>query len=231
VINKIKLYFVESKNHSNTGYTCAAHIKTGGIEYTGTHYETTEDVWTLRYHEWTKNPNTNLAWTWADIDSLQIGVQFYLPGGSRIEVTQIYLMVFYDQPTAPPGILIDTCSTQLYAIVNYNPSVSTVTLPLPDSIGMSHSRKINRFTFPDGGYEVEDMARSGKTLSLTGWSSTNMTTKMQDIADMSHYGSSVSVSGLPDSNLNTDYYIRSFDFNQKGGETELYTWRIDLECA
>ena len=120
---------------------------------------------------------------------------------------------------------------QYYGVVNYTPSASTITLPLPKSLSMSHSRNINRFTFPNGNYEVEDMSRSGKTLSLTGWSNTDLYTKMQGISDMAHYSSSVSVTGLPDSNLNTDYYIRSFSFNQKGGEVSLYTWSVELEVA
>jgi hypothetical protein len=96
---------------------------------------------------------------------------------------------------------------------------------------MNHSRNTSRFTFPDGDYAVEDMSRAGKSLSLSGWSTVSYYEKMQSIADMAHYSSSVSLSGLPDSNLDGDYYIRSFSFNQEGGQPHLYTWRLDLEEA
>jgi hypothetical protein len=121
--------------------------------------------------------------------------------------------------------------SNLYVLVKHTPELSTVTLPLPESISMNHSRNTSRFTFPDGDYAVEDMSRAGKSLSLSGWSTVSYHEKMQSIADMAHYSSSVSLSGLPDSNLDGDYYIRSFSFNQEGGQPHLYTWSLELEEA
>jgi len=178
------------------------------------------------YTEYATNPDTSNPWTWAELADSEIGIGMdaNTPTGGECFYTALWIEVNYDAP-------VQCQMSQIYAIVNYSPAVSEVTLPLPESIGMSHSRNVNRFTFPDGDYAVEDMSRAGKSLSLTGWSVNDMTTKMQDIADMCHYGSTVSITGLPDSNLNTDYYIRGFSFNQEGGQPNIYSWGLDLEEA
>ena len=204
-------------------YYARTELFTHATQYSGTgngyYYGRTDNIFLTS--NYATNPFTSATWTIDEVKDMHFGV------GLKEDAENAACRWSYCE-VKHRG---ETDMSQIYAIVRYVPLASTITLPLPQSLSMSHSRNINRFTFPDGGYEVEDMSRSGKTLSLTGWSNTDLYTKMQGIGDMSHYGSTVSVTGLPDSNLNTDYYIRSFSFNQKGGEVSLYTWSVELEEA
>ena len=136
--------------------------------------------------------------------------------------------------TTKAYILYNAACSQMYAKVAYTPSSSTVTLPLPTGFSVKHARKVNRFLFPDGSYEVDDMGRGGKELSLSGYvygTLSDISDKAQDIADMTHYGKYVSIDNLPNDNLNTDYYIRDFSFDQEGGNPNLYSWKLSLEEA
>jgi len=123
--------------------------------------------------------------------------------------------------------------SQLYTVIQYEPEEITLELPQPNNLNMQHSRQTSRFTFPDGGYEVKDMGRQGKTLMLEGIivdaSKTDLYDKSQTLADMVHYGAPITISGLDDTNLNTNYYIRNFNYEQRGGEPYLYKWALILE--
>jgi len=153
------------------------------------------------------------SWTWNDVDNLKIGVDVYSPviGGNYPEVR----------------------ITQMYAVIEYQPDEITLELPQPMNLNMNHSRKTNRYTFPDGGYEVEDMGRQGKTITLNGYIYDKDTSviyeKAQSIADMVHYRSAVSLSGMTDPNFNKEYYIKDFNYEQRGGEPYLYKWALILE--
>ncbi len=70
-------------------------IKTGGTIYEGsdtaptTSYVNYQTVYTL-------NPKTGLAWTWADIDALQIGVYLHASNDSAsVRSTQVYVEIDY----------------------------------------------------------------------------------------------------------------------------------------
>ena len=76
-------------------------IKTGGTEYTGNEIDMTTGF--VAYNtEYVENPNTTTAWTWADIDALQIGVRLSVSGGGESSgdytdgyCTQVYVEVDY----------------------------------------------------------------------------------------------------------------------------------------
>jgi hypothetical protein len=76
-------------------------LKTGG-----TAYESAEKTVTLSYasysNTWTTNPYTGSAWTWDDIDALQIGVVL----------------------RSCSGVSAPTRCTQLYVVIDYTPSVT-----------------------------------------------------------------------------------------------------------
>ena len=202
-------------------------IKTGGTTYYGTETQTapSENNFSSYSYGWTANPKTSVAWTWSDIDALQIGVAMESTSGSLWEVcTQIYAVVDYLAFVNP-----QIRTTQIYAVVNYTPATSTVSLSIPENLSVSHNRNINRTNFPDGDYVVSDCGRSGKTLVITGQEPTSASTKMEKLKTMTHYGKYVTVAGLPDSNLNTDYMIVNFSFNQESGEVNRYHWNLELE--
>lgn len=94
-----------------------------------------------------------------------------------------------------------------------------------------HSRRIKRFLFGSGDYEVSDFGRAGKTLVLRGIETTDATSKMQTIKTMAHYGKYITVTGLPDANLDGDYYITSFNWEKREGYTDRVDWSLTLEEA
>ncbi|MBE3122105.1 MAG: hypothetical protein IMZ58_07870 [Thermoplasmata archaeon] len=71
-------------------------IKTGGNTYT---YELPDSPsWSIQSHTWTTNPLTSVAWTWANINALQIGISFVsgIAAPSYINLTQAFVVVNYN---------------------------------------------------------------------------------------------------------------------------------------
>ena len=176
----------------------------------------------------TSQPSDSSGWTAAAINQLILGaaMQIDYTGADNkwFFIQQMYFTVYYTENFTP-----EIRTTQSYAKVNYIPSPTTVTLTMPESLQVSHSRQISRYTFPSGQYEVDDYGRSGKTLTLSSTETSTTTATMQDLKDMCHYGAAITVAGLPDSNLNRDYHIVDFGFQQQGGEVDIYKWNLTLE--
>lgn len=59
----------------------------------------TRQTWYDRAYEWATNPDTDNAWTWDEIDSLQIGIalrEAYIGGPANAYCTQVYVEVEYE---------------------------------------------------------------------------------------------------------------------------------------
>ena len=199
-----------------------------GTEYWGTARDS--DNWANASDTWTVNPDTSAAWTWDDIEAMDLIVKCGIGSDGLCYVTQIYVVVNYVEDANP-----DIRTSQLYAVVNYTPPASEVSLSMPDSINVSHSRDISRFTFADGDYEIEDMGRSGKSMTISGIEYDSTVSDMLHLKDMCHYGNIVTLGNLPDDNLNTNYLIRSFSWNDisycDATQDRIYRWNIELEEA
>ena len=182
------------------------------------------DTYSWQTNTWNTNPDTSAAWTWEEIEALNVGIRAYRNTSKNLYCNDIDIVVNYDSNISPT-----IRTTQCYAVVNYEPPASTVTLNTPMTLSASHSRKIGRVTFPDGSYEVDDYGRAGKSLKITGHETSSATANMQKLKDMCHYGEKVTIAGLPDSNHNTDYMIRNFSYKQAGGMVDRYIWSLDLE--
>jgi len=90
-------------------------LKTGGTVLTGTEVNTTSSTFTTQSFEWTINPDTGAAWTWAEIDALQAGLELRTDSaGYSAVATQVYVVVDYENPLANqapalslPGVAVD----------------------------------------------------------------------------------------------------------------------------
>ena len=92
-INYIKVYIVV-KGDRTPGEAWEI-VKIGGTEYLNS--EQMLEQWYSFSHTWTTNPNTEVAWTWDDIDNLQIGVKLQPPGSALYSnCTQVYVKINYD---------------------------------------------------------------------------------------------------------------------------------------
>ncbi len=186
--------------------------------------------WKTYGETFANNPDGDVTWSVGSINQIQLKPSFRFGSGNTGRITQIYATAnytIYDNPIIR--------ATQLYAVVNYSPAVSTVSLSMPDQLSVSHNRNVSRFNFPDGDYEIADMGRTGKALNLSGIEYNSTVSDMQSLKDMCHYGSVVSITDLPDTNLNTEYLIRGFTWDDMSysdaSQDRVYRWNLQLEEA
>lgn len=224
-IQKIAVFYKTSRYPDLPDGEASAGIKTGGTEY----WETLHDVnlgliYTLYSYEWTTNPNTGVAWTWADIDSLQIGVQLKNTD-SWIYCTQVYMVVYY-YATINPQIR----TTQVYAKINYDTSTSC-TLNKPQEVSVDHSRNVAMLNFWSGNRAVYDLGRNKKTMVITGKEhGTDACTKMQCIRDMGKFGGELTTSGIG-GNFDSTFRILSFGWKKISDLPLVFDWILELEYA
>lgn len=99
-INYVKVYYKHLEANGQAAYTKAA-VYTHTTLYVGTAYNS-GGSWAVSSHQWDTNPNTSSAWTWDEIDALEIGVSGIataLPAYSN--VTQVYVEVNYTTNVPP----------------------------------------------------------------------------------------------------------------------------------
>jgi hypothetical protein len=87
---------------------------------------------------WTTNPNTGSAWTWTEIDSLQIGIRLYDDGSGQPECTQVYAEVNYTSASVPPRI--DTY--QITDLGDPGTPINSITLRAVARASGSHDQRI-----------------------------------------------------------------------------------------
>lgn len=98
-INSITVY-VRCATSVGYGYLYVA-MRTGGTTYQGS-IETADTSWANFSKQWTQNPDTETAWTWDDIDALQIGVKLYIDNVAYINrCTQVWVVIDYTVASAP----------------------------------------------------------------------------------------------------------------------------------
>lgn len=100
VINKITVYAWARETEANAFLRLL--VKSGTTQDAGD-TESLTTSYALKSHEWAINPDTGAAWTWAEIDAIQIGVEAWATGGApACYVTQVYVVVDYT-PGVPAG--------------------------------------------------------------------------------------------------------------------------------
>lgn len=89
------------------------YIRTGATNYTGASFSPVSLIWT-HYNGgvWTTNPNTGVAWTQSDLNSLEAGF-YWDPGttaGDRVRITQLYVKVNCQSATGSPPPTVNVLS-------------------------------------------------------------------------------------------------------------------------
>ncbi len=81
-----------------------AVIKTNNREYNGSDEEVENGSFVTRAYQWTTNPYTGEAWTWDEIDDLQIGVDIRAnKKHGQASCTQVFAVVYYTEEPETEG--------------------------------------------------------------------------------------------------------------------------------
>ncbi len=99
-VNSITVYYTARHVSDAATASTRASIKTGGVTFDGVIQEV-PIAFAEKSEEWAVNPDTEVAWTWADIDDLQIGVSLEGLVVRSARCTQVYVVVDYTAATAP----------------------------------------------------------------------------------------------------------------------------------
>jgi len=103
-INSVTVYFRCRK--TDVGDTKArAHIQTHSTPYEGAQKSLTTS-WVTYSETWTTNPNTGAAWTWDEIDALEIGVRMGVGEQPPCQCTQVYVEVEYSASSYSQHIML-----------------------------------------------------------------------------------------------------------------------------
>jgi hypothetical protein len=98
VISDVIIYAVMSKHTGSADGKGKILIKTHSTVYASGNIALT-DTYTLYSISYPVNPFTGIYWTWAEIDSLEAGVQLY--GSAWKNITQLYVTVDYGSASSP----------------------------------------------------------------------------------------------------------------------------------
>lgn len=160
-ITNVTIY-VRCAGHNT--YSCYAKtlIYIGSTSYEGSIYYLNVDA---NYHDistsYNTNPNTGVAWTWTDINNLEIGVHMRCTNTVDTRCSWVYAVVTYNAPPNNPSTPSGASSVGR----NISSSYSTNTTD-PEGNNIYY-----RFNWGDGTYTNSSVVASGTTVSAShSWS-------------------------------------------------------------
>jgi len=189
VINKITVYARCRQGVPTFPFTGAMRnvLKTGGTQYESGYKSVTSQLYSNFSEEWTINPKTGVAWTWVDINALQIGIMLK---GNRSS-----------------GYLSDTYCTQVWVEITYGEAPTVTTQAV---------RAIAKTTALGNGTIVSFGAGSIPAHGVC-WNTTGSPTIADSLTDLgatSSIGAFVSeITGLI---VDITYYVRAYGTHESG---------------
>jgi len=115
-INHITIYFRVSNNQSDLGDGYAKpSLKSNDVVTDGTEVGPLPGFFYGWAQQWATNPSNAHAWTWDEIDALQIGVSLKTSTGNGAVCTQVYVVVDY---TVDPNVEISVPLAEVTCAVN-----------------------------------------------------------------------------------------------------------------
>ena len=106
---------------------------------------------------------------------------------------------------------------------------STVTLNNPININFSTTKNVVNYVFADNTDIQLDKGKSIDQIIITGLETSTASANMNSINTFMDNQEEITVAGLSDTNLNTEYIINSFSFNQEAGWVDRYSYVLTLE--
>jgi hypothetical protein len=107
VINSITVYIRAMAVSPSSKYSeCKSVIRTHDTTYYGDANALTSTTYATKSHTWTVNPNTSAAFTWAEIDAMEIGgwVHGGWEGSVSINLSQVLMVVNFTPTTIPASL-------------------------------------------------------------------------------------------------------------------------------
>jgi hypothetical protein len=180
-INYVKVYMVSRVTQAG-GNDAYVHIKTNGVEYNGTTEDLTTGYATYSY-QWDNNPQTTAAWTWDEIDALQIGVGITRPRRNQeTRVTQVYAEVNYSA-YEPTGTITSTNLLSGETVVSTdNFTYNASAIPSGTGLKVQFSQDNTNWYNSSGnasGWDTLSQGTDNIDLSGLGWSGANFYYHMQ----------------------------------------------------
>jgi hypothetical protein len=181
--------------------------------------------WTNYSYNWTSNPTTSVAWSWAEVDNLQCGVTLWGSDPATWSIcTQLYAVVNYLANIYP-----QIHTTQMYARVNYSPSSGSCFLNVPRRYGISNSRKICIVQPERGNRVVYDLCRESKVLNMEGVETSTTTSRLLCVRNMKDNGEYVTISGMGDDKVDTTWLITDFVYDRDETSRGVWHWNLTAE--
>ena len=181
VINYIRVYALAKADIVNKQVTnLIIHIKTNGVEYNGAPNQvSTTETYSTYSEQWNTNPQTSSAWTWSEIDALQIGVGIRAPKSQKYTyVTQVYVEVnytdysYYDSGTVDSENLLT--GETVVSIDSFDYYVSAI--PSGTSLQVQYSQDASNWydsAGTPGAYDTLSQGINSIDLSGLSWSGAN----------------------------------------------------------
>jgi len=128
-------------------------------------------------------------------------------------------------------------SVSYFKIVN-DDSTNSVQFEIVTGISQTHTKIVNTYVFTDDSDEILDEGKSIDQLIITGVDSNNFSnvlpvgtiySRANIVNQLMDDQEIVTIKGLDDTYQNDDFVIKSFSFNQKAGEPEVYGFNITFE--
>ena len=195
--------------------------------YTGTTQHILSGNYDLYSTTWVSSPSDSSTWKWVNIDNIESGICLYGQTPAAIPmVTQNYLVINYNTTISP-----QIHTTQAYIKVNYTSEVSCYFLRQPETYTLSHDRNIKIFnTWSE--HIVRDDGRNSKNLTLNGCEYESQATyRLRLVRNAVEEGLDCRFYGLFDGNLNTDWHIKSFNYDRDAQNPNIWNYTMNCESA
>jgi hypothetical protein len=134
-INSVTIYF-RIRSNSGAGSTSAKPaIKIGTVTYDGTEQSQAGISWATKSQVYNTSPATSVAWTWTEVDSMQIGLSLHTENSAhQAQCSDIWIVVNYNADTEVKAVTVTGVSSG-ELIVKTTAAANVMTLSVTNYAG------------------------------------------------------------------------------------------------
>ena len=128
-----------------------------------------------------------------------------------------------------PSAFMSFGSEEMQSSYTLSGDIDVVALRDPERIDFSTTKNVVNYVFADNTDIQLDKGKSIDQIIITGLETSTASANMNSINTFMDNQEEITVAGLSDTNLNTEYIINSFSFNQEAGWVDRYSYVLTLE--